>query len=179
MRVQARSVTGDLQEKEIKPWVVQVPGEILSVQFVKSAPGSRNSDNLTPVAGGNWGFSTGGIGIAPDPTSPLSAPAEFWYVEKEPDSTWTFFQYVMSFPESGDPFYTDGGSWSSISAAASPELAEWPVGITVSASRELITETVTPPAQFQPPSNSHVVIDIEAIYLPTGKPVFLDGIVIK
>ncbi len=38
-------------------------------------------------------------------------------------------------------------------------------------------EIVTPAAPS--PSTSHVVIDLEAIYLPTGQPVFLDGLVIK
>lgn len=175
-RVQARSVNGLITGTGKTGTVTNttpVPGPIIAMRFVKEAPAAKYSGDMTAVPPGDQiKWSSNGSAIQPDP---LSGPAEWWRLQSEEDG-WSVYQDVLTFPEEGDPFYTNGGSWGG-TGGTSPELADWGEGIRVEAIRAPAPPIVS--LSQAPPSLGHIEIDLEGIYLPTGQPVFLDGIVLK
>lgn len=108
-----------------------VDATLSSVRFVKDAPGARDSGEMLAVDESSAvKFSTNGQDTVPDPTGP-EAPEEFWYAQMEDDSSWTIFGFIKTIVGESDPIYTELGSWSSSDSAASPDLATWPAGQSV------------------------------------------------
>ena len=165
-RVQARRFTAEDASVPTAPIQLGPPGMIIG-------------GTLTPNAVGTYSYN--GVDFSNNPqwlSDTIEGGTITWDIA---ESRWTIL--VPTSPG----FATWDSDVTTLSATPLPSAATgWAPGISVVAPTATGTPVVTaaarPAVVAAAPQNSRaasVVIDLEAIYLPTGQPVFLDGIIIK
>jgi phage baseplate assembly protein W len=172
-RVQARRFTAEDASVPSAPIQIGPPGIMIGGTLTPNATG------FLPRIADIDGKPAYGVG---DATTVFPSIIVQWQAATSTSGRWVMGYY---------PNISGGSAWTTgireFALQPTPNLApDWAPAVAIGdgavpTGTPIITEAAPPVATASVPQNSRagsIVIDLEAIYLPTGQPVFLDGIVI-